>query len=178
MSAKNIAGRVKAISKEKTAPEDRKDGDVAAGKKTIFEFRCVYNLVKIPRLPATLLWLFPQLAKKFAQRKTSLISSEWSPESKQTHACGCHVENPLPPGADLIPARVKRWCLRDYHLIARKIQALGATKESSRKYNITVLQEEDSTAQSENSQEELWEEMIRVKEERQFQLGRITKYFS
>jgi len=168
MSAKSIADRVKAVLKGKVSPSEQ------VPRENSF----VCNLVKIPRLPATLLRLFPQLAKKLAQRKASHVSSEWNQESKQTHACGCHVENPLPPGADLIPARVKRWRLKEYHLVARKIQALGETKESSRKYDITLLQEETPTSQSQSSQDALWEEMIKAKEERQFQLGRITKYFS
>lgn len=165
MMDKTLSDKIKAILKGKTSSEALRPR----------ENNLVCNLVKIPRLPATLLRLFPQLAKKFAQRKTNQVSAEWNKESKQTHAYGCHVENPLPPGADLIPARVNRWRLRDYHAVTRKIQALGEAKEPSRKHDISLLQEE---VQAKQTEDVLWEEMLKAKEERQFQIGRITKYFS
>lgn len=167
MTVKNGADKVKAVLKGKVSSEEHKE------LSDFYLHEC--NLVKVPRLPTTLLYLFPRLAEKIAQRKAKPVSSQWNEESKQTNAYRNSVENLTPPGADLIPTRVKRWQLRGYHTIIRKIQTLSHTTRSDHQYKTTLLQEEKPSITSQTSQDALWEEMIKTREERQFQIGHVTK---
>jgi hypothetical protein len=170
MSAKDAAAKVKAVLKDKVSNEEK------ASAAQMQSHEC--NHVKVPRMPTGLPHLFPEMRKKNIQRKANPVTSEWKKEVERTHACGCHVENSASPGADLIPARVKKWQLRGHHLIVRKIKALSKTNEAPSKHSVTHIQQQSSKASSQDGQDALWEEMIKAKEERQFQLGRITKYFS
>jgi hypothetical protein len=83
------------------------------------------------------------------------------------------------PAVDLIPHRVKRWKIKECQHIARKIKALSGQKGAGRQFKIEDLNEDSQLLnKKENSQDELWKEMIKAKEERHFQIGRITKFFS
>lgn len=53
--------------------------------------------------------------------------------------------------------------------------------ESARRnieHSVSVVDETDEQEKIEQSQDELWREMIKPHEERQFQIGRVTNYFS
>jgi|GEM_PF-5026662 hypothetical protein len=124
--------------------------------------------VKIPRLPCKLIHSFPKTLKVTVQRKASAVSEDWSLEARHTHAYGAHVEPVTHPGADLIPERVKRWTLKEYYVVARKIQSMEKQAPASRKFEFTILFKKETPNNGS------WEEMLTSKEERHFRLGRIT----
>jgi hypothetical protein len=166
MSIKNSAEKVKvAIAKHATSHSE----ELA---RSITTHQCCQ--VKIPRMPAKLSHLFPKAVKEIAQRKTNLISSHWSSEAEHTHAYGTHVESYTLPGIDLIPERVKRWTLKEYHVVARKIRGMGKTKDMPRKFTITIFSDAGPAAKNGQSNDLLWEEMLKAKEERHFQIGHMT----
>lgn len=166
MSAKNAANRVKEALKNKASVE------VKESNSLLQSHQC--NQVKFPRMPSALSHLFPLLAKKLKEKKARSVSLPLKKETIPHEVTDCAFEQVSLPGLDLIPARVKRWQLKEYHLIVLKIKTLSQYNKPSSKHDITLL----SNSPLENSQDELWEEMIKTKEERQFQLGRITRYFS
>ena len=76
----------------------------------------------------------------------------------------------------LRPERFKRWRFEEQQLAKRKLQ--GIQKEASGKKRQITLMDEAQSAQEESDQNALWQDMIKLKEERQFQITRITKYFA
>ena len=90
-----------------------------------------------------------------------------------------HFETHTPPGVDLIPERVKRWKIKECQGIAKKIKDLSKQKAGSDHHKIEVLDDKpEKKDRGDKIQDELWQEMMKSKEERQFQIGRITTYFS
>lgn len=168
MGHKESAERVKTLMKP--FPGERRE-------KLLRAHNC--TLLKEPRVPEAFYLLFPSLSKKISERKTNQVSSEWNEESKQTHDKGTHIEIDSSPISDLIPARVNRWKIKEYQHIAKKIKALSNPKKESRQFKIEDLNETSQLLKGKRtSQDELWQEMMKTKEERQFQIGRLTKYFS
>ncbi|HSX12851.1 MAG TPA: hypothetical protein VLE96_00300 [Chlamydiales bacterium] len=81
---------------------------------------------------------------------------------------------------ELDPKRVKGWNLKEYLLAARKLKELRKQQKhshSSKRYDITLLQKEASgIKESDLEQYEQWNEIIKAKEERHFQITRVIKY--
>lgn len=172
MDAKDSADRVKSLLGEKTSFSEQEEK--GAQMRT---HSC--KAIKTPRIPELLYLLFPSLLKKISERKTNAVTPEWNEESKHTHDFGSQVESSKIPGADLIPARVKRWKISEFEGIARKIRTMSKQRAVTRRFEIQSLDEKPQTsARQDSAQDQLWQEMMKAKEERQFQIGRITKYFS
>ena len=113
-------------------------------------------------------------------RKTDVVTKEWNNEVKQTSNCSSHMESESTPGASLIPARVNRWKIKNYSSIARKMQMLVKPKEGdlTEKVSVITSSQEDQTAHENKKQDQLWRDMMKTNEERQFRIGRIINYFS
>ena len=137
--------------------------------------------VKTPKVPTFLHLLLPILFKKISERKASLVTSQWNEEAKQTHDVGTHTQPPpSSAGADLIPRHIKRWKVKEYQEILRKIKALSKRKDATHHFEFELITEkkEPTKEEKEKSQDQLWQDMMKSNEERHFQIGRITNYFS
>jgi hypothetical protein len=102
-------------------------------------------------------------------RKTDVVTKEWNKEVQQTSNCSSHIESDALPGANLIPARVHRWNIKNYASIARKMQMLVKNQEKELSDNISVISTSD-TAKIEKNQNDLLFDMMRHREERQFRI--------
>jgi hypothetical protein len=79
---------------------------------------------------------------------------------------------------NLAPARVNRWNLKNYSSLARRLQKLAKSKPEDMSGKVSVISQQEKTAKEEKKQDQLWRDMMKVNEERQFRIGRITDFFS
>ncbi len=126
-----------------------------------------------------------QLPKKFepvskVQRKTAVVSKEWSPEVKHTSELSSQLDSQYLPGAHLIPTRVHRWTIKNYATIVRKIKSQIKAKEQEMTAKVSHLtsSEEEKQSHEQQKQDELWRDMMKTQEERQYQITRITNFFT
>lgn len=121
-----------------------------------------------------------QPSSKPAVRKTDIVTKEWNKEVEQTSNYSCQMEFEPSSAAHLIPDRVHRWNIKNYASIVRKMQMHVKTKkvEMTEKVSVISSSEEQKVAKEGEKQNELWRDMMKVNEERQFRIGRIINYFS
>ncbi len=122
------------------------------------------------RLPNEIPYVIPKIVQKLRERRAKMLSRE--------------SQKPLPlpkepeGNQEMIPAKIYRWKLQEHHYVVQKIQEISKYQPSSRQYKIDKLADLSEDNQASSSQSELWEEALKSKEERHFQIGRITNYFS
>jgi hypothetical protein len=109
-------------------------------------------------------------AAKPVVRKTDIVTKEWNNEVKQTSNCSSHIESDTPPGANLIPARVHRWNIKNYASIARKMQMMVKNHERELSDNISVISTSETQTAMKKNQDDLLFDMMKRKEERQFRI--------
>lgn len=102
-------------------------------------------------------------------RKTDVVTKEWNNEVKQTSNCSSHIEPETLPGANLIPARVHRWNIKNYASIARKMQMMVKKQAKELSDNISVISTSENQAAKKN-QDDLLFDMMKRREERQFRI--------
>jgi hypothetical protein len=119
----------------------------------------------------------PAAPKK--NRKTDIVSKEWNKEVKNTSEYSVHLEANPHPAADLIPARVHRWNIKDYSSIAQKMQKLAKppAEEMPEKISVITSSKEQNHKEGEK-QNELWRDLMKNNVERHFRIDRITNFFS
>lgn len=171
MSAKSSAERVKSFLSHREASKEKEGREAPT-----HSHRC--SLVKAPRMPLAYFFVFSAAQKQNLQKKANLVTPDWNSTSKHAHSYGSNFDNSPSPAADLIPARVHRWKLKEYQVIARKIKALGKEKPSTRKFQIEAIKDSKTSENQKTAQDELWQEMMKNKEERHFRMGNIMKFFS
>ncbi len=104
-------------------------------------------------------------------RKTDIVTKEWNKEVQQTSNCSSHIESDALPGANLIPARVHRWNIKNYASIARKMQMMVKNQEKELSDNISVIStSDDQTAKMKKNQDDLLFDMMKRREERHFRI--------
>jgi len=121
-----------------------------------------------------------QFSTKNQQRQTAIISQDWSKEAKHTSEYSAQFEPNLSPGAHLIPKRVHRWNLKNYAAIVGKMKALAKSKSTEMPTKVSLVKS-SKAAQSEKkdkASDDLWRDLMKTNEERNFQIGRITNFFS
>jgi hypothetical protein len=81
---------------------------------------------------------------------------------------------------NLIPGNIHRWTLRESHIVIEKIKALANQKSDARKIEAEILFKtaEQTSIDKISKEDEVWQDMLKAKPDRQFHLGRITTYFS
>jgi hypothetical protein len=141
-----------------------------------------YSPLKAPRKPAAQSYKigYPNLTKKKEpQKKPRVVTKEWNLPSKQPHPFRTHIDE-APKGTDLDAARVRLWKLKEHFLASRKLKGLTEQKKesSTSKRHIHLLAHSDAQKTEDQRNQEYWEEFIKNKEERQFQIGRVIKYLS
>ncbi len=160
MSLRSIASRVKDFFQRKPAVE--------SGEDAVMPHKV--SSLRPARLPNEIPYVIPKLVQNLRERRAKILTRE--------------SQKPLPLPKDpegsqeIIPAKIHRWKLQEHHHVVRKIHEISKHQPSSRQYKIDMISDlsEDNNARS--SQSELWEEALKSKEERHFQIGRITNFFS
>lgn len=123
------------------------------------------------------------LRPKKNPRKAGVVTKDWSQEVKHTSDFSVALEaQRFPqssPGSDLIPHRIHRWNIKKYSEILAKMKNTIKSKEGM-KAKVSVLGSEETkqTSRDHQKQDELWRDLIKAQEERQFQITRITNFFS
>ncbi|HNA62505.1 MAG TPA: hypothetical protein PKW79_05465 [Rhabdochlamydiaceae bacterium] len=113
-------------------------------------------------------------------RKTDIVTKEWNPEVKHTSEISSQLDSQYLPGAHLIPTRVHRWTIKNYAKIVRQIKSQIKAKEQELTAKVSHLTSSDEQKQSheQQKQDELWRDMMKTQEERQYQITRITNFFT
>lgn len=123
-----------------------------------------------------------QVPKALPKRKKDLrhtvaVPTDWNQEVSQTMACSLHLESERASEANLVPERVKQW--KNPSAIVRKMQrSSSAAAKLPKKISVVSGSEEQKTRQNESNQDELWRDLMKNQEERQFRLDRITNFFT
>lgn len=118
---------------------------------------------------------FPKQATptKPVVRKTDIVTKEWNKEVQQTSNYSSHIESTSSesnmPGANLIPARVHRWNIKNYASIQRKMQMLVKDQEKELSSNISVISGSEAKKNA-KKQDDLLFDMMKRREERQFRI--------
>jgi hypothetical protein len=69
--------------------------------------------------------------------------------------------------------------LKEQILASRKLKELGENeKNASKKYDITVFEEAEAHSKEDKSNFDQWQDIIKSKETRYFQIGRVIKFLS
>jgi hypothetical protein len=161
------------------------------------------NLVELPKFPELLRMLSLNVLRAELKKKTSPSSKKASFENSNlvlvsdpnsflkpalwdAHTGSADSQTDpeaffTKPSNELDPNRVRGWSVKEYLLAARQLKELRKQQNdshASKKYEITVLQEEDSGKEEDKQQFDQWEEFIKAKQERHFQLTRVIKYFT
>jgi hypothetical protein len=133
-----------------------------------------HSYAKVPALPQPPTQIS---MKKKDLKNTTAVSKGWNPAAAQTATCCSHLESKASPDSPLEPERVKRW--KSPASVAHKIKR-PASEASELPGNISVVgsSDKEKTRHEEEKQDELWRDLMKNQEERQFRIGRITNFFS
>ena len=156
MSLRSIACRVKDFFQRKPAAEG---GEDAVMPQKVSPLRPA-------RLPNEIPYVIPKIIQQLRERRAKMLTRE------------SQKPLPLPKDPEIIPSKIHRWRLQEHHHVVRKIQEISKYQPSSRHYKIAMISDLSEDGNIRNPQSELWEEALKSKEERHFQLGRITNFFS
>ncbi len=119
----------------------------------------------------------PQI-QPVTQRQTEQVTKEWSKEVTHTDHVSSQVAISSEKAPKIASKRVQRFHSKKTTAVLKKMAELHESARRNIEHNVSVVGETDEQEKLEQSQDELWREMIKPHEERQFQIGRITNYFS
>lgn len=112
------------------------------------------------------------------QRATQHVTKEWTPEVAHTHEISSHFSSTTKSAGSLKIKQVRSFPFKKAKEILQKIKEMH-TKESCKVgKRISIIHETTAQQKEQSDQNELWKEMIKTHEERHFQIGRITNFFS
>ncbi|MBP7075295.1 MAG: hypothetical protein KBA81_07940 [Rhabdochlamydiaceae bacterium] len=112
------------------------------------------------------------------QRQTEQVTKEWSKEVSHTDQVSSQVSVSSEKAPGLASKRVQRFHSKKTMTVLKKMAELNESARRNIEHNVSVVAESSEQEKLEQSQDELWRDMIKPHEERQFQIGRITNYFS
>ena len=112
------------------------------------------------------------------QRQTEQVTKEWSKEVSHTDQVSSQVPISSEKAPGLASKRVQRFHSKKTTAVLKKMTELHESARRNIEHNVSVVAETSEQELLEQSQDELWREMIKPHEERQFQIGRVTNYFS
>lgn len=110
------------------------------------------------------------------QRETKQVTKEWTTEVSHTDTLSPQLTTAPKKSADLAPKRIQRLHIKKMSTLLRKMAELHETSRKKVSQKVSVVDE--SQKKLEHKQDELWRDMMKPHEERQYQIGRITNYFS
>ena len=132
------------------------------------------SFFKIPRMPVKMNGL---QYRSTAKKKTP--NATYSPTTSDSATHLFH-EYPMPKRSELSSKRVIRWKLKEYQLASRRLKGLQRQieKETLKSHEITHIMQPPKPKDDNSDQQKLWQDLLRSKEERQFQITRIIKYLA
>ena len=116
----------------------------------------------------------PQLSSK-KKHETQQVTKEWNEEVTHTDRVSLYLPSAQSQGKDLTPKRIQRFPLKTSKIL-KKIAELQEMPQ--RKHKVSRASEANEELKKQQDSDELWRDMIKPHEERHFQIGRITNYFS
>lgn len=118
------------------------------------------------RLPNEIPYVIPKIVQQLKERRAKMLSRQ------------SQKPLPLPKEQEVIPSKIHRWKLKEPQDIVRKIQEIAQYQPSVRQYKIEKIIELEHEVEAGKSDTDLWEDALKAKGERHFQIGRITNFFS
>lgn len=106
---------------------------------------------------------------------TQQVTKEWSDEVSQTDRATLYLPSSKESGKDLAPKRIQRFPLKTSKILKKIAELQGLPR---RKHKISKSTEADEVLKKQQDSDELWRDMIKPHEERHFQIGRLTNFFS
>lgn len=119
----------------------------------------------------------PQL-NHHIKRETQQVTKEWTAEVSHTDQVTSHFPPTSEAAPDLAPKRIQRFHQKKTVSLLKKMVELHAAASKKVDRKVKVVAETNAQQKLEQNQDELWRDMIKPHEERQFQIGRITNFFS
>ena len=113
-------------------------------------------------------------------RKADVVSKEWNSEVRHTSDFSSQIDSYEFPGSHLIPERVHRWNIKNYSAMVKKMKDQPKPKEQEMTSKVSQIKSaaEAQVIHEDKKQDELWRDMMKTQEERQFQITRITNFFT
>ena len=112
------------------------------------------------------------------QRQTQQVTKEWSAEVSHTSQVSSQVNASSDKAPKLASKRVQRFHSKKTSAVLKKMAELHDSASKNMERSVSIVDETNEQKMLEKSHDELWLDMIKPHEERQFQIGRITNYFS
>lgn len=134
------------------------------------------NFIKVPRIPHV--FSSEKMQKKTPPPKPKKLTLHKTSKSFDLEIGEKHTRI-----RELTPQRVRRWKLKEYFVAARKLSWMKKQREGElnsvpKKHEMKLIQETDSHFEEDQKKRAYWENYLKSKEERQFHLTRIIKYFT
>lgn len=176
IQCKNAAQRVKFLfsrGKETLDSNEYKDKKKAEKSK--------FNSIEPPKLPESLKNISAGVLRAELRKKTKKSPHKtFQPAYKQETAqfFKSAVES-VPSKGELDPKRIRGLKLKEHILAERKLKELSKNKKSSiKKFEAILMNEDDGQSLEDKKQFDQWDEIIKSKETRYFQIGRVIKFLS
>ena len=132
------------------------------------------NFFRIPRMPMKMNGLQYRNMGKKKTSKTTYSTGKSDSTTPLFH------DYPMPQRSELSPKRVIRWKLKEYQLASRRLRGLQKEieKETLKTHEFKPLLQPPKAKDANAEQQKLWQDLLKAKEERQFQITRIIKYLA
>lgn len=109
------------------------------------------------------------------KHETHQVTKEWNDEVSHTDRVSLYLASTLKTGKDLAPKRIQRLSLKTSKIL-KKIAELQELPQ--RKHKVSKTTEVNEALKKQQDSDELWRDMIKPHEERNFQIDRIANFFS
>lgn len=109
------------------------------------------------------------------KRETQQVTHEWSEEVAHTNRVSSHLPVSRPATKEFVQRRIERFHQKKTINLLKKMAELH---ESTSRKKVSITREKSAQQKLENDSDELWRDMIKPHEERQFQIGRIANFFT
>ncbi len=117
----------------------------------------------------------PQL-NNHIERQTKQITKEWTSEVSHTDTLSSQFTAAPKKSTELAPKRIQRLHSKKMSTLLRKMAELHESSRKKVTQKVSVMEEPEKKL--EQKQDELWRDMMKPHEERHYQIGRMTNYFS
>ena len=119
----------------------------------------------------------PQL-NHHIKRETQQVTKEWTAEVSHTNQVSSHLAQASKVPSSLACKRIQRFHQKKTASLLKKMAELHDSARRKVDHKVTIVSETNSQELLQNNQDELWRDMMKPHEERHFQIGRITNFFS
>jgi len=106
------------------------------------------------------------------------VTREWNEEATHTDRAASYLPTEEARAKSLAPKRIQRFQQRKAAMLLKKLVEMQQSARQKLGRKVLAQHEEDPEKKLDLQREELWRDMLKPHEERQFQIGRITNYFT